>query len=61
MASTSTSAIPRTPESAQGSDLFETGSERRVREFDDLIRRGYKPENAMRISGLTPEDIDKEF
>lgn len=43
---------------APGSDLFETDKERRLREFHNLIGRGYKIENAYRIAGLGPEDLD---
>jgi hypothetical protein len=43
---------------APGSDLFETDKDRRLREFRNMVGRGYKIENAYRIAGLKPGDLD---
>jgi hypothetical protein len=45
---------------APSTNLFETQSEKKVRHFSDLLRRGYKFVRAMQLSGVTWEDLERE-
>ena len=42
---------------APGSDLFDTGAERRWRNYRNLVMKGYPASRARELSGLTAEDL----